>query len=106
MRYDLRTTFKRIDQVKAEKGYQGPAVVCSVHFSPIAGFVPDRVAIRYLVSQHDIEAWLVPVAGTRVLVPFRVSVPTPLGLGVLQATHFVSTAQAGRRPTAATAKTQ
>jgi hypothetical protein len=106
MRYDLRTAFKRIDQVRAEKGYQGPAVVCSVHFSPIAGFIPDRVAIRYLVSQPDIEAWLVPVAGTRVLVPFRVSVPTPLGLGVLQATQFVSTAQAGRRPTAATAKTQ
>ena len=37
------------------------------------------------------EVWLVPVAGTRVLVPFRFSVPTPLGLGVLEATQFVST---------------
>jgi Protein of unknown function (DUF3108) len=106
MRYDLRLAFKRIDQVRAERGYQGPAVVCSVSFTPIAGFVPDRPAIRYLAAQHEIEAWLVPVAGTRVLVPFRVSVPTPLGLGVLQATHFVSTAQPSRRPTAASAKTQ
>lgn len=106
MRYDLRMAFKRMDQVKAERGYQGPALVCSVHFAPIAGFIPDRVAIRYLVSQQDIEAWLVPLAGTRVLVPFRLSVPTPLGLGVLQATHFLSTAQASRRPTSATAKTQ
>jgi uncharacterized protein DUF3108 len=106
MRYDVRMAFKRMEQVKAERGYQGPAVVCSVQFAPIAGFIPDRAAIRYLVSQQDIEAWLVPLAGTRVLVPFRLSVPTPLGLGVLQATHFVSTAQASRRPTAATAKTQ
>jgi Protein of unknown function (DUF3108) len=106
MRYDLRMAFKRMDQVRAERGYQGPALVCSVHFAPIAGFIPDRAAIRYMVSQQEIEAWLVPVAGTRVLVPFRLSVPTPLGLGVLQATHFLTNAQASRRPTAASAKTQ
>jgi Protein of unknown function (DUF3108) len=106
MRYDLRLAFKRIDQVKAERGYQGPALVCSVQFAPIAGFIPDRVAIRYLIAQQDIEVWLVPVAGTRVLVPFRLAVPTPLGLGVLQATDFQSTAQASRRPTSANAKTQ
>jgi hypothetical protein len=108
LRYDLRLAFKRIDFVKADRGYEGPAVVCSVSFTPIAGFIPDRVAIRYLAAQRDIEAWLVPVAGTRVLVPFRVSIPTPLGPGVLQATHFISSssAQAGRRPTAASAKTQ
>jgi len=105
MRYDLRLAFKRLEQVKAERGYQGPALVCSVQFAPIAGFIPDRVAIKYLISQQDIEAWLVPVAGTRVLVPFRLAVPTPLGLGVLQATDFLSTAQASRR-SSATAKTQ
>jgi hypothetical protein len=106
MRYDLRLAFKRMEQVRAERGYEGPALVCSVQFAPIAGFIPDRAAIRYLVSQQEIEAWLVPLAGTRVLVPFRLSVPTPLGLGVLQATHFLSTAQASRRPTSANAKTQ
>ena len=25
------------------------------------------------------EVWLAPIAGTRVLVPFRMSIPTPLG---------------------------
>ena len=30
---------------------------------------------------------------TRVLVPFRFAIPTPLGLGVLQAKQFVSVAQ-------------
>ena len=39
------------------------------------------------------EVWLAPIAGTRVLVPFRVSIPTPIGLGVLQATQFVSVPQ-------------
>jgi hypothetical protein len=36
------------------------------------------------------EAWLVAIAGTRVVVPFRVAIPTPLGTGVLEATQFVT----------------
>ena len=95
--------FKRMDQVKADKGYEGPAVVCAVYFSPVAGHIPDRATIKYLVDQRDIEVWLVPIAGTRLVVPFRVAIPTPLGLGVLQATQFVSvpgpqTRRAVRRP--------
>ena len=102
MRYDLKLAFKRLEQVRAEKGYQGAAVVCSVHFAPIAGHIPDRAAIKYLTELRDIELWLAPIAGTRVMVPYRVSVPTPLGVGVMQATQFVSVPQPGR----ATAKTQ
>jgi hypothetical protein len=102
MRYDLKLAFKRLEQVKAEKGYQGVAVVCSVHFAPIAGHIPDRAAIKYLTELRDIELWLAPIAGTHVMVPYRVSLPTPLGVGVMQATQFVSVPQPGR----ATAKTQ
>ena len=40
MRYDLRLAFKRIEQVRAETGYRGPAVVCAVYFSPLAGYDP------------------------------------------------------------------
>jgi hypothetical protein len=96
MRYDLKLVYKRMEKVRADKGYEGPAVVCAVYFAPIAGYIPDRAAIKYLVSQRDMEAWLVPIAGTRVMVPFRFSVPTPLGLGVLEATEFVTTALPSR----------
>ena len=102
MRYDLKLTFKRLDQVKTEKGYQGPAVVCAVYFSPVAGHIPDRAALKYLMGLRDIEVWLAPIAGTRVMVPYRVSVPTPIGVGIMQATQFVSVPQPGK----ATAKTQ
>jgi hypothetical protein len=96
MRYDLKLGYKRMETVQADKGYKGPALVCAVYFAPIAGYIPDRAAIKYLVSQRDMEAWFVPIAGTRVLVPFRFSVPTPLGLGVLEATEFVTTALPSR----------
>lgn len=92
MRYDLRFEFKRMDQVKAEKGYQGPVVVCAVYFVPIAGYIPDRAAIKYLVAQRNIEVWLAPIAGTRVLAPFRLAIPTPIGTAVLQATQFITSA--------------
>ena len=102
MRYDLKLAFKRLDRVRSDRGYQGPAVVCAVHFAPIAGHIPTRAAIKYLAQLRDIELWLAPIAGTRVMVPYRVSVPTPIGVGVMQATQFVSVPQ----PSRATAKTQ
>ncbi len=93
LRYDLKLVYKRMEHVKADKGYEGPAVVCAVYFNPIAGHVPSRTAVKYLIEQRDTEVWLAPIAATRVLVPFRVSVPTPVGTGVLQATQFVSVGQ-------------
>jgi hypothetical protein len=89
LRYDLKLAFKRMEMVHVEKGYSGPAVVCSVVFSPRAGHIPSRTALKYLAKQRDIELWLAPIAGTRVLVPFRAEGPTPIGKAVLQATQFV-----------------
>ena len=73
-------------------------MVCAVHFSPIAGHVPERAAIKYLVELRDMEMWLAPIAGTRVMVPYRVSVPTPIGIGVLEATSSSRSRSRGRRP--------
>jgi hypothetical protein len=92
MRYDLKLDYKRMETVRAEKGYQGPVVVCAVYFSPIAGYIPDRAVIKYLTSQRNIEVAFAPVAGTRILVPFRMVVPTPLGAAMLEATQFITSA--------------
>ena len=91
MRYDLKLDYKRMENVKAEKGYHGQAVVCALYFTPVSGYIPDRAAIKYLAAQRNIEVWFVPIAGTRVLVPFKVTVPTPLGTAALEATEFVTT---------------
>ena len=96
LRYDLTFSFKRMERVRAEKGYDGPAVVCSINFFPLAGYIPSRTAIKYLIELKDMEVWLVPIAATRVVVPFRVAIPTPIGLGVMQATQFVTHVQPPR----------
>jgi hypothetical protein len=92
MRYDLKLDFKRMETVKAERGYQGPVVVCAVYFSPVAGYIPDRAVIKYLTAQRNIEIAFAPVAGTRILVPYRMVIPTPLGTAMLQATQFITSA--------------
>jgi hypothetical protein len=88
LRYDLSLDFKRMETVKAEKGYHGPVVVCAVYFTPIAGYIPDRAVIKYLAAQRNIEIAFAPVAGTRILVPFWMKIPTPFGLAMLEATQF------------------
>lgn len=96
MRYDLKLDFKRMENVKAERGYHGPVVVCALYFSPIAGYIPDRPVIKYLATQRNIEIAFAPVAGTRVLVPFWVKIPTPLGPAMLEATSFITAPQPPR----------
>jgi hypothetical protein len=99
MRYDLQLAFKRLDKVRSEKGYQGTVVVCAIYFSPVAGHIPERAVIKYLVALRDMEVWLAPIAGTRLMVPYRVTIPTAIGLGVMQATEFVSVPQSARAAT-------
>jgi hypothetical protein len=87
-RYDLKLAFRRFEDVKTDGGYQGVAVVCAVSFIPVAGHDPKRYLVTYLAAHRDIEIWLVPLAGSRLLVPYRAAMPTPLGQGLLQAVSF------------------
>jgi hypothetical protein len=91
-RFDLTLSFKRIDKVKADKGYAGPAAVCGVAFKPLAGHRPDSALVKYLSGGRDIELTLAPIAGTRVLAPFRLSIANMLGNMVIEAAEFETTA--------------
>ena len=96
MRYDLKLDYKRMETVKAERGYHGPALVCAVYFNPVAGYIPDRPVIKYLAAERRMEIAFVPIAGTRILVPFRMTIPTPFGPAMLEATSFVTSAMPPR----------
>ena len=50
-----------------------------------------------------IVMWLAPIAGTRIVVPYRLSLQTPLGQGVLEATQFITVASPPRMMPPATA---
>ena len=94
MRYNLNLSYKRMETVKALKGYHGSAVVCAIYFVPVSGYIPDRPVIKYLAAQRHMEIAFAPIAGTRFLVPFRILVPTPFGTAMLDATKFITAANA------------
>ena len=91
-RYDLSLSFKRIEQVKASRGYAGPAAVCSVAFQPIAGHRRSSPLLTFLTDGRDVDMALAPIAGTRILAPFRITATYMLGNVVMQATRFEATA--------------
>ena len=87
-RYDLVMRYDRMETAKDVKGYSGQLVVCHVEYRPIAGHRSGREDLITLADNKTIEAWFGPVAGSRVLVPVRVSLVTSFGTLVVQATQF------------------
>src|SRR5438128_2220170 len=49
----------------------------------------DISYVDQVFDHRDIAVWLAPIAGTRLMVPYRVTIPTPFGLGLMQAIQFV-----------------
>jgi hypothetical protein len=91
-RYDLKLAFKRMDKMTAEKGYAGPVVVCSVNYEPIAGHRANIPLVKYLSEGREMEIALAPIAGTRLLAPFRLSVVSTLANLIIEANRFETTA--------------
>ena len=87
-RYNLSLAFERIGMAHPNEGYQGQVVVCSAKFLPVAGYDPKHFLVTYLAAQRETEIWLAPLSGTRLLVPYRASISTPMGVGILEATKF------------------
>ena len=64
--------------------------MCSAKFLPVAGYDPKHFLVTYLAAQHETEkSRLAPLGSTRLLVLYLVSISTPMGVGILEATKFV-----------------
>lgn len=95
-RYDLALSFKRMDKVRSQTGYEGPVIVCAVAYRPIGGYEAEKFTTRFLRETRDLEIWYAPIDGTKFLAVHRVVIPTALGYAVLQATRFTTTGKGTR----------
>ena len=86
-RFDIDLTYVGTRHVKA-KGYDGEVSVCSARYRPISGHRSDGRAAKYMADNRQMEAWLAPVNGSRVVFPFRISVLTMVGTVVIEADEF------------------
>ena len=93
-RYNLVLSFGRMDKVAVERGYSGPILVCGVVLQPIAGYRADSMIVKYVAGRRDMELWFAPIAGTSIIAPLRVLMPTLIGTLKIQADQFEAVASA------------
>ncbi len=83
-----------MDKVALDRGYTGPILVCGVVLQPIAGYRADSMIVKYVAGRRNMELWFAPIAGTSVIAPLRVLMPTLIGTLRIQADQFEATASA------------
>ena len=92
-RFDVALRYDRTENAVADpavKGsYDGKLIVCKASYKAISGHKPGRSQTTFMENNKDMEVWLAPVAGTRALLPWKISVRTQLGKAVITATSFV-----------------
>lgn len=89
-RFDVTLSYSETKTVEV-KGYSGPVVVCSARYTPISGHRTGRKSTQFMADNRDMEAWLAPVEGARLLVPMRIAVRTMIGTTVIEANRFTVT---------------
>ena len=89
VRFDIALSFVGTRHVVAT-GYDGQAVVCAARYVPISGQRVDSKASQFMADNKDLEVWVAPVAGTRLVFPFRISVRTMVGTTVIEADEFAT----------------
>lgn len=97
-RFNVVLSFAEKRQVK-KPGYEGPVLVCNVRYVPIAGHRALRPATKFMQENRDMQVWLAPVAGTRVVLPIRIAIMSMYGMSLVEAQSWSvdagSTASAG-----------
>ena len=92
-RYDLALSFKRVEKMQHRPEGER-LLVCNVVLRPIAGHRADSMIMKYVAGRRDMEISFAPIAGTRFLAPFRLSLPTLIGTMAVQAISFETPAPA------------
>ncbi|ADZ68772.1 DUF3108 domain-containing protein [Polymorphum gilvum] len=85
-RFDIQLSFKETREVSG-RGYDGPVVVCSAKWIPVAGHRPSTDSVKHMASS-DMEAWFAPMGRKDVLVPYRITIPTRTGQLVVEASKL------------------
>jgi len=69
-------------------GYSGPVLVCNIRWIPVSGHRTGRPAVKFMQENKDMNVWLAPVEGQRVLFPIKIAVRTMIGMGELEAASW------------------
>jgi hypothetical protein len=96
-RFDVVLSYQETRPVEVA-GYAGPVLVCNARYLPIAGHRALRPSTKFMQDNREMQVWLAPVEGTRLLVPLRIAVQTMVGLSVIEASQWALSGDAKAAP--------
>jgi hypothetical protein len=97
-RFNVVLSYEETKQID-KPGYSGPVLVCNARFVPIAGHRALRPSTKFMEENRDMQVWLAPVHGARLLVPLRIAVQTMVGMSVIEASQWARSGDATVVPT-------
>lgn len=79
-RFNLSLKYVKDDTATSKRtGYQGPLVLCSVHYTPISGHYTTSEMTSYLAQNERILIWFAPLKTPGYYIPYRALVTTEAG---------------------------
>lgn len=79
-RFNLTLHYAKDDVATSKRtGYQGPVVLCSVHYTPISGHYTTSDITTYLQGNEHILLWYAPLATPGYFIPYRALIATDAG---------------------------
>lgn len=79
-RFNLSMKYVKDDVATSKRtGYQGPLVLCSVHYTPISGHYTTSEITTYLAQNERILIWFAPLKTPGYYIPYRALVTTEAG---------------------------
>ena len=67
------------------------AIVCQARYVPVAGHRKSMDSVQYMAQDQRLEAWVIPIKGTNLMVPYKVIIGTAIGDLSVTARDFVVT---------------
>jgi hypothetical protein len=79
-RFNLALKYVKDDTATSKRtGYQGPLVLCSVHYTPISGHYTYNEITTYLAQNERILIWFAPLQLAGTYIPYRALITTEAG---------------------------
>lgn len=79
-RFNLSLKYVKDDTATSKRtGYQGPLVLCSMHYTPISGHYTTSEITTYLAQNERILVWFAPLKTPGYYIPYRALVTTEAG---------------------------
>ncbi len=89
MRMDLALSPKGTKDFTTN-GFSGKTMVCSVRFTPKAGYKKGRKDIDYLAKSGGMEIWFAKADKANLIAPVYVSIPTQYGTLTIKAVKYAA----------------